>query len=348
MAEENQKDLYDKVFKDAMKEYGVKSLEDFETEEKKKEFFEYVDSLWNSEKEPGPDGPVGKAAKKYASKAKKAKKAEKAEPMKESNSQHVSAILEAASSLDEETREKIKMVCETAINNEKKNIVSKYESLAEEYVEECKEEYESLAEGYVEECKEEYIRLGEQYINEYKKNMEENLSLYLDSVVNEWLEENKIAVQKGVRTQVTEEFISGLKSLFEDHYIEVPEEKTDVVAEMQDKIENLQETVDSQLKEAARIKREKENLERNFVFEDICQDLAHSQKERLAEIVKSIDASNTDEFETKVKTIRESYFPSNKTSIIEEEYAEDDEDGETPSTSNAFIQRVLEVSREES
>ena len=127
-------------------------------------------------------------------------------------------------------------------------------------------------------------------------------------MVEEWVKDNEIAIEKGLRAEIVEDFISGLKDLFEDHYIDIPEEKVDVVEELTAKVEELEEAYNEQIKSAVELKKE---LNEHKKFEAIyaaCEGLTQTQVEKMKSLAESIEFTTEDEFTEKMETLKESYF----------------------------------------
>jgi hypothetical protein len=150
-------------------------------------------------------------------------------------------------------------------------------------------------------------KLEESY-NEIKTDMMENIDSYLNYAVAEWIEENKLAVENNIRTQVTESFLTGLKGLFEDHYVEIPEDKADIVESMAERIEELEELVNETTAdniELSKIVNEKEVRE---ISASLSEGMVSTQKDKFKKLVEAVDYSDADEFRKKANIIKESYF----------------------------------------
>jgi len=150
-------------------------------------------------------------------------------------------------------------------------------------------------------------KLEESY-NEIKTDMMENIDSYLNYAVAEWIEENKLAVENNIRTQVTESFLTGLKGLFEDHYVEIPEDKADIVESMAERIEELEELVNETTAdniELSKIVNEKEVRE---ISASLSEGMITTQKDKFNKLIEAVDYSDADEFRKKANIIKESYF----------------------------------------
>jgi hypothetical protein len=155
---------------------------------------------------------------------------------------------------------------------------------------------------------EEFENKLEESYNEIKTDMMENIDSYLNYAVAEWIEENKLAVENNIRTQVTESFLTGLKGLFEDHYVEIPEDKADIVESMAERIEELEELVNETTAdniELSKIVNEKEVRE---ISASLSEGMMSTQKDKFNKLVEAVDYSDAEEFRKKANIIKESYF----------------------------------------
>ena len=144
------------------------------------------------------------------------------------------------------------------------------------------------------------------------EQMTENIDKYLSYVTETWMAENQIAIESGIRTEVTESFIKGLQQVFSEHYIEVPEEKYDVMTEMQNQIDELTARLDEQVESNIAIKEEAIALKKQAVFAKISEGLASTEAEKFAALVEDITYTGMDSYEQKLQVVKENYFPSEK------------------------------------
>ena len=144
------------------------------------------------------------------------------------------------------------------------------------------------------------------------EQMTENIDKYLSYVTETWMAENQIAIESGIRTEVTESFIKGLQQVFSEHYIEVPEEKYDVMTEMQNQIDELSAKLDEQVESNIAIKEEAIALKKQAVFAKISEGLASTEAEKFAALVEDITYTGMDSYEQKLQVVKENYFPSEK------------------------------------
>lgn len=143
---------------------------------------------------------------------------------------------------------------------------------------------------------------------EYKEGIVEKVDAYLNYVVENYMEENKLAVEQGLRTEIAEDFITGLKALFKEHYIEVPEEKYDVIGDLQSKVTELEEGLNYQLEQNVSLNAEVVSLRKNAIVAEMSKDLAHTDAKRLSKLLEGVDFDNEELYKEKVAVIKENYF----------------------------------------
>ena len=147
---------------------------------------------------------------------------------------------------------------------------------------------------------------------EFRTDMVEKIDAYLTYVAENWMKENELAIERGLRTEITEDFIKGMKGLFEDHYIEVPAEKYDVLGEMQTQIDELKTKLDENVAEKIAMVSEKVALLRQQAITEASTDLTVTESEKLAKLVENVEFDTEDMFAEKVSVIKENYFPKVK------------------------------------
>ena len=163
----------------------------------------------------------------------------------------------------------------------------------------------------IEDLEKEYQNDLQEEIVTFRDELTEKVDGYLNYVVEEWMKENELALESSLRSEITEEFMGGLKNLFTEHYIEVPDEKVDIVENLFDKVEELEEKLNSQIQENVKVKDELNDYRKNKILEEVCDDLADTQAEKMKSLVDGVTyEENADDFENKVKMIKESYFPN--------------------------------------
>ena len=142
----------------------------------------------------------------------------------------------------------------------------------------------------------------------HKAEMVEKVDSYLNYVVEEWMKENQIAIERGIKGEIAEDFIGGLKKLFEDHYIDVPDEKYNVLEDQASKIEELEKKLNESIEKNVELNKANGELKRQDIIDETSEDLADTAKEKFNKLAEEVEYSNEDDFRTKVKTIKESYF----------------------------------------
>ena len=165
---------------------------------------------------------------------------------------------------------------------------------------------------------------------ELTEALNDQLNEYLDYVVEQWMEDNKLAVEAGIKTQMTEEFLKGLKTLFSEHYVDIPEDKVDVVEELTAKVVALETSVNEEITKNIELKKQIGAFEREVAFVEVAEGLTETQAAKLESLAEAIEYSDADGFKAKLKTLRENYFPETKLStsttvaLDDEPIADDD------------------------
>jgi len=157
---------------------------------------------------------------------------------------------------------------------------------------------------------EEYAQKLEENTESFKGELVEKVDSYLNYVVEEWMKENEIAIERGIKGEIAEDFISGLKKLFEDHYIDVPDEKYNVLEDQASKIESLEKKLNEQIEKNVELNSLNSNLKRQDIIDELSKDLTDTAKEKFDGLVESVEYSSEKDFRNKVETIKESYFGS--------------------------------------
>lgn len=188
------------------------------------------------------------------------------------------------------------------------------ENLSEEFVAKATTIFEAAviarAEEVIAEAETQLVEEFEAAVEEIKEDLAAKVDDYLNYMVEEWVKDNEIAIEKGLRAEIVEDFITGLKGLFEDHYIDIPEDKVNVVEELTAKVAELEESVNEQIKSAIEMKKE---LNEHKKFEAIyaaCEGLTQTQVEKLKSLAEGVEFTTDEEFGTKLTTLKESYFKS--------------------------------------
>jgi hypothetical protein len=167
-----------------------------------------------------------------------------------------------------------------------------------------------IAASKVEDMEKEYQSELQEEIVSFRDELTDKVDGYLNYVVEEWMKENELALESSLRSEITEEFMGGLKDLFKEHYIEVPDEKVDIVENLFDKVEDLEGQLNDKVQENIKVKNELNEYRKDKILEEVCDDLADTQSEKMKTLVEGVSyEDDSEKFEEKVKTIKESYFP---------------------------------------
>ena len=171
---------------------------------------------------------------------------------------------------------------------------------------------------------EEYDKLVEHFANELEKQVAEAKSELSEEVngtvsyaIGQWVEQNQVAIDRGIRNEITEDFIAGLKGLFEEHYISIPDDKVDVVEGMAESIREMEERLDEQVKANVKLQNRLNESAKQVVLNTVSEGLVDTQKDKLAALSEGVDFTTEEEFSKKLTTIRESYFPKEKATVSE-------------------------------
>ena len=205
----------------------------------------------------------------------------------------------------------------------------------EELSEEFKEKASTIFEAAVKSrTREEIVRIDEELKDEFvekletvKEDLTEKVDNYLNYVVDEWTKENELAIDRGLKGEIAEDFISGLKQLFEDHYIDVPDEKYDVLEAQSEKITELEGKLNEEIQKNIESREVKDVLVRESVISEVSEDLADTEVEKFRSLVQDVEFVEEESFKNKLNTLKESYFP--RVSQSDDGSTFDDEDGGT-------------------
>ena len=200
--------------------------------------------------------------------------------------EHIDALTSGESDLSEEFKQKAATIFEAAIT-------SKVKAISEE-------------------MQADYNKKFDEEVSKAKTDLVEKVDAYMNYVVNEWMKENELAIEKGIKGEIAEDFINGLKKLFEDHYIDVPDEKYDVLEDQASKIEELEKKLNEQISKNVEMNKENSSLKRTDIIAEVASDLADTSKEKFAKLTEEVEYSNADDFKKKCETIKESYFGNKK------------------------------------
>lgn len=164
----------------------------------------------------------------------------------------------------------------------------------------------------------EYASNLEEEVSDIQNDLVEKVNGYLDYVVENWMKENELAVTNGLRTEIAEDFMTSLQKVFTEHYIEVPEGRVNLVDELNEQVNELEETLNKTTEDNVRLHAENSEYQKSEIVREQSSGLAETEAEKLAELVSDIDFEDSDTFETKVKTVRESYFKQDGEESVDE------------------------------
>lgn len=178
-----------------------------------------------------------------------------------------------------------------------------------------------------EETEARYAGMLEEAVESVKVDLTEKVNDYLSYVVEQWIAENEIAVESGLRSELTEDFISGLRNLFAEHYIDVPAEKVDLVEELATKVEELETKLNEEIEYGIDLKKSLVEAAKEEIAREVSEGLTATQVEKIKSLAESVEFSTADEYKEKLETIRENYFPTGMKKANESQLQEQVEDG---------------------
>jgi hypothetical protein len=189
------------------------------------------------------------------------------------------------------------------------------EELSEEFQEKARTIFEAAIRSKVSEIKEELQEAYEQSLVEelvaIKEELTDRVDAYLEYVADEWVEENALAIEAGLKTEMTESFLQGMKGLFEDHYVTIPEDRYDVLNTMVEKLDEMEGKLNEQIQRNVALNQRLAESVADVIFSEVCEGLALSQKDKLASLAENVEFDGENNYREKLVTLRESYFPSN-------------------------------------
>ena len=189
------------------------------------------------------------------------------------------------------------------------------EELSEEFQEKARTIFEAAIKSKASEITEQLTASYEEKLVEevatVKSELSERIDSYLEYVAEEWMVENQLAVENGLKTEMTESFITGMKSLFEEHYVTIPEEKYDVIESMVDKLDEMEGKLNEQIEKNVALNRRLAESAADVIFAEVTEGLAQTQKDKLTSLIENVEFDSEDAYREKLVTLRESYFPSN-------------------------------------
>ena len=205
---------------------------------------------------------------------------------------------------------------ETLFEADIANLFADEEHLSEEFKTQAASLFEATVVARVNEqvtsIEDELVEEANKAFDEAKEKLVENVDKYLSYVTEQWLKDNELQVENGLRNEITESFLNGMKAVFKEHYIDVPEEKFDVLAEQQAEIDELKSNLNEEINKSVAISEERETLQKEKVFRSVVADLAETEVEKFASLVEDVKFDNENMYTSKLNVIKENYFPKAK------------------------------------
>jgi len=238
--------------------------------------------------------------------------------MKEKMKEDVDALFADDSTISEEFKSKVSTI---------------FEARVADRVSQIEEETEAKYAGMLEEA-----------VESIRADLTEKVDDYLSYVVEQWMKDNEIAIESGLRSELTEDFIAGMRNLFAEHYIDVPAEKVDLVDELAGKVEELESKLNEEIERAVDLKKSLVESRKIEMTREVCEGLTDTQVEKIKTLAESVEFSTEDEYKQKLETIRENYFPSNAKKATEAQLHEEFEEEEAKKVINdPFVAAVSQA-----
>ena len=186
------------------------------------------------------------------------------------------------------------------------------EELSEEFQEKARTIFEAAIKTKVaevqEELKAQYETTLEEEVSAIKEELTDRVDAYLEYVAEEWITDNQLAIEQGLKAEMTESFLTGMRSLFEEHYVNIPEEKYDVTTAMVEKLDEMEDKLNEQIKSNIALNQRLAESVADVIFSEVCEGLALSQKDKLASLAENVEFDSEDNYREKLVTLRNSYF----------------------------------------
>ena len=230
-------------------------------------------------------------------------------------SEDVSALTEGHD-LSEEFKEKASVIFEAAIKSKLREEVQRMEEEKEEQIKE--------------------------FVDDYKDELVEKVDKYLNYVVEQWMTDNQLAVERGLKGEIAEDFIAGLKGLFEDHYIDVPNEKYNILESQEKQLENLETKLNEEIQRNIELKNQVSHHIRESIFVEVSEDLSATEKEKFGSLVEELEYIDEESFKFKLSALKESYFP--RTKVVSESVDTQDTSVENVEVSGTMAKYLSAIS----
>ena len=239
--------------------------------------------------------------------------------------------MEEAIKESEETKEEEEVVAEQEevieVNVEDDiNALIAGEELSEDFQEKARTIFEAAINSKVsvikEDLEKEYAKVLQEEIDSTKIQLTERVDSYLEYVAGEWLEENSLAVEQGLKAEMSESFLTGMKSLFEEHYVSIPEDKYDVLESMVNKLDDMEEKLNEQIDKNVSLTKRLSESKSDGILSDVSEGLAVTQKDKLASLAESVEFESESDYREKLVTLRNSYFPTRQVASTQSDDSE--------------------------
>ena len=226
------------------------------------------------------------------------------------------------------------------------------EELSEDFTNKARTIFEAAIRSKVAEMKEqvksEYEENLIEQVQSIKEELTDRVDSYLEYVADEWVAENQLAVEKGLKTEMTESFLTGMRSLFEDHYVTIPDDKYDVLENMVDKLDEMEGKLNEQIDKNVALKKRLSESTSDVIFAEVSEGLAITQKEKLATLSENVEFESENNYREKLVTLRDSYFSTEKQKDTAETISESTETGHQPQysgTMETYLQSLQRVTK---
>jgi len=230
------------------------------------------------------------------------------------------------------------------------------EELSEEFQEKARTIFEAAIRTKVtemtESIKAQYEETLVEEVKAIKEELQDRLDSYLEYVADEWVSENELAIEHGLKTEMTESFLEGMKKLFEDHYVTIPEEKYDVIESMVDKLDEMESKLNEQIDKNVALNKRLAESTADVIFAEVTEGLAQTQRDKLATLAENVEFESENGYREKLETLKESYFPSNTSTpnsksenLTEESEATDYQSKAVSSVMERYLQTMTRVAK---
>ena len=246
-------------------------------------------------------------------------------------------------------KESIDQVIDSLDVSDDVNALTEGEELSEEFKTKAATIFESAVKSKVrselEKIQEENEQVMADLAESTMNDLVEKVDDYMNYVVEQWMEDNQLAIERGLKGEIAEDFISGLKNLFEDHYIDVPDEKYDILESNLTRIEELEEKLNKQMEENVQLRKAKGELVKESMIADVANGMTDTETEKFQSLVEDVEFSDEETYKGKLQTIRESYFGAEE-SVVTQEVLTEDASEETVEVSSSMAQYLSAIGKD--